>query len=248
MQLQLSTWPEIDKYLETSKAILIPIGSTEQHGPNGLLGTDALCPEIIGKRAGDEAGFLVAPTFNVGQAQHHMAFSGTITLRPSTMIAAMTDWAQSLGKHGFEKLYWLNGHGGNIATINAAFSEIYHGVTFGPPGSNRPPLRCMLRNWWELPGVMDICRKLFPVGEGSHATPSEVSVTYFGYPEAVKRVEMSPKIAPTGPIFDAEDYRKRFPDGRIGSDPSQASVEAGEKIVDAAVKSVVSEFQKFTAD
>src|SRR5450432_2471394 len=125
MQLQLSTWLEIDKYLETSKAVLIPIGSTEQHGPNGLLGTDALCPEIIGKCAGDEAGFLVAPTFNVGQAQHHMAFSGTITLRPSTMIAAMTDWAQSLAKHGFEKLYWLNGHGGNINTINAAFSEIY---------------------------------------------------------------------------------------------------------------------------
>ena len=89
MQLHLSTWPEVEAYLAKSKAILIPIGSTEQHGPNGLLGTDALCPEIIGKRAGDEAGILVGPTFNVGQAQHHMGFSGTITLRPSTMIAAM---------------------------------------------------------------------------------------------------------------------------------------------------------------
>src|SRR6478752_3780065 len=87
MQLHLSSWPEVQKYLETSKAILIPIGSTEQHGPNGLLGTDALCPEIIAKRAGDESGILIGPTFNVGQAQHHMAFSGTITLRPSTMIA-----------------------------------------------------------------------------------------------------------------------------------------------------------------
>ncbi|HEX3808810.1 MAG TPA: creatininase family protein [Rhizomicrobium sp.] len=247
MQLHLSSWPEIGKYLETSKAILIPIGSTEQHGPNGLLGTDTLCPEIIARRAGDEAGILVGPTFNVGQAQHHMAFSGTITLRPSTMIAAMVDWSQSLAKHGFEKLYWFNGHGGNIATINAAFSEIYHGVTFGAEGSNKPPLRCMLRNWWELNGVMDVCRQLFPVGEGSHATPSEVSVTYFGYPEAQKKVEMTPKIAPTGPIYDAEDYRKRFPDGRIGSDPSQASVEAGEKIVNAAVKAVIAEFQRFAA-
>ena len=73
MQLQLSTWPEVEVYLGKSKAILIPIGSTEQHGPNGLLGTDALCPEIISRRAGDEAGFLVGPTFNVGQAQHLMA-------------------------------------------------------------------------------------------------------------------------------------------------------------------------------
>lgn len=245
MQLHLSSWPEIETYLSRSKAILIPIGSTEQHGPNGLLGTDALCPEIIGHRAGREADILVGPTFNVGQAQHHMAFAGTITLRPSTMIAAIFDWAQSLARHGFERLYWLNGHGGNIPTINAAFSEIYHGISFGTSGSNRPPIRCMLRNWWELPGVADTCRQLFPVGEGMHATPSEVAVTYFGYPEAQKKVEMAPKIAPTGPIYDAEDYRHRFPDGRIGSDPSQASVDAGAKIVAAAVRGVITEFKQF---
>jgi creatinine amidohydrolase len=247
MQLHLSTWPEIEAYLAKSKAILIPIGSTEQHGPNGLLGTDALCPEIIGRRAGDEAGFLVGPTFNVGQAQHHMGFPGTITLRPSTMIAAMMDWAQSLVRHGFERIYWLNGHGGNIATITAAFSEIYHGVSFDRAGANHPPLRCSLRNWWELPGVMDLCRQLFPVGEGSHATPSEVSVTWFGYPEAQKQVSMSPRIAPTGPILDADDFRRRFPDGRIGSDPGQANVAAGQKIVTAAVRGVISEFKQFAA-
>lgn len=247
MQLHLSSWPEIEAYLASSKAILIPIGSTEQHGPNGLLGTDSLCPEIIGHRAAEEAGFLIGPTFNVGQAQHHMGFPGTITLRPSTMIAAMVDWAQSLTRHGFERIYWFNGHGGNIATINAAFSEIYHAVTFGRSTGNHPPLHCTLRNWWELPGVMDVCRTLFPVGEGSHATPSEVSVTYFAYPQAQKQVSMSPRIAPNGPIYDAEDYRRRFPDGRIGSDPSQATPEAGEKIVQMAVKSLIREFQTFAA-
>jgi creatinine amidohydrolase len=247
MQLQLSSWPEVEKYLQTCKAILIPIGSTEQHGPNGLLGTDALCPEIIARRAGDEAGFLVGPTFNVGQAQHHMAFPGTMTLRPSTMIATMIDWAQSLTRHGFERLYWLNGHGGNVSTINAAFAEMYHGISFDCSGLNPPTLRCTLRSWWELPGVREVCRQLFPIGEGHHATPSEVSVAYFGYPEAVKHVEMTPKVAPVGPIFDAEDYRRRFPDGRIGSDPSQASVEAGEKIVAAAVRAVVAEFKHFAA-
>src|SRR5579871_5651376 len=195
MQLHLSSWPEIQSYLEKSKAIVVPIGSTEQHGPNGLLGTDALCPEIIAKRAGDEAGILIGPTFNVGQAQHHMGFAGTITLKSSTMIAVMLDWTQSLTRHGFERIYWLNGHGGNIATITAAFSEMYHGITFNDAHSNRPPLRCTLRNWWELPGVMDLCRQLFPVGEGSHATPSEVSVTWFGYPTVVNQVALSPKIA-----------------------------------------------------
>ena len=70
-----------------------------------------------------------------------MAFPGTITLKPSTMIASMVDWSESLARHGFERIYWLNGHGGNIATITAAFSEIYHGVTFAGVGcgTNRPP-------------------------------------------------------------------------------------------------------------
>src|SRR6201985_3790337 len=247
MQLHLSTWPEVEAYLAKSKAILIPIGSTEQHGPNGLLGTDALCPEIISSRAGDESGILIGPTFNVGQAQHNMSFPGTITLRPSTRIAGRNDWAQSLTRHGFERIYWLNGHGGNIATITAAFAEMYHSVTFDRTGGNRPPLRCMLRNWWELPGVMDLCRQLFPVGEGSHATPSEISVTYFAYPEAVKSVVMSPRIAPTGPIRDAEYSPRRFPDGRMCSDPSQANIEAGRRIVEAAVKAVILEFQQFEA-
>src|SRR5262249_28432709 len=151
-------WPEIEKYLASSKAIILPIGSTEQHGPNGLLGCDALCPEIIAKEAGDESGILVGPTFNVGQAQHHMAFPGTITLRPATMIAAMIDWAQSLTRHGFTRLYWFNGHGGNIATINAAFAEIYHAISFDRGGHNHPPIRCQLRNWWELDGMQELIK------------------------------------------------------------------------------------------
>jgi creatinine amidohydrolase len=95
---------------------------------------------------------------------------------------------------------------------------------------------------------MDLCRRLFPVGEGSHATPSEISVTWFGYPQVARPPEeLSPRIAPTGPILDADDYRRRFPDGRIGSDPGQANVEAGEKIVSMAVQGVIQEFRQFAA-
>jgi creatinine amidohydrolase/Fe(II)-dependent formamide hydrolase-like protein len=103
----------------------------------------------------------------------------------------------------------------------------------------------MLRNWWELAGVEALCREIFPVGDGSHATASEVSVTYAAYPQNQKRVEMSPKIAPTGPILDADDYRRRFPDGRIGSDPSQASPEKGERIIAAAAKALLADYATF---
>ncbi len=242
MLLSTASWPEVERYLARSRGIVIPIGSHEQHGPNGLTGTDAICPEVIAQEAGLEDGVMVAPTFNVGQAQHHLGFPGTISLRPSTMIAALQDWIASLSRHGFQRIYFLNGHGGNVATINAAFSEAYATWSYrGEPA----PFVCTQRNWWELQGVGELCRKLFPTGDGSHATASEVSVTYYRYPEAVKRVTMTPKIAPNGPIRDAADYRQRFPDGRIGSDPSQATPELGAQIVAAARKGMIADVRAF---
>jgi creatinine amidohydrolase len=242
MLLNTASWPEVDAYLKRSKGIVIPIGSTEQHGPNGLLGTDAICPEVIAREAAEEAGFLVAPTFSVGSAQHHLGFAGTITLRPSTMIAAINDWIDSLARHGFKRMYFLNGHGGNIAPIATAFAENYAAWSLD---GDVCPFKCRQRNWWELEGVMDLCKEIFPEGDGSHATASEVAVTYYAHPEAVKNVEMSPKIAPEGEFTDAANYRATFPDGRIGSDPSQATPEKGARLVAAAKAGLIREVEAF---
>ena len=96
MRLQLSTWQEVDSYLEASRGIIIPIGSTEQHGPNGLIGTDAICPEVIALAAAAQCGALVGPTISVGMAQHHLGFSGSVALRPTTLIAVVRDYVLSL--------------------------------------------------------------------------------------------------------------------------------------------------------
>ncbi|HSS64816.1 MAG TPA: creatininase family protein [Gammaproteobacteria bacterium] len=244
MLLHLCTWQEIERYLERSKGVIVPIGSTEQHGPNGLIGTDAICPEVVARGVGEKIGALVAPTLSIGMAQHHLGFPGSVSLRPSTLIAVVRDVVQSLARHGFERCYFLNGHGGNIATVSAAFSEIYAERSF-IGGNNRPRIRCKLSNWYMAPGVKQLSEKLFGSSEGSHATPSEVSLTYFAYPDAVKSAEMAPKLAPTGPIYDADDYRSRFPDGRIGSDPSLANVDAGRQLYEAAVEDVAREYEEF---
>ncbi|HYC97285.1 creatininase family protein [Brevundimonas sp.] len=246
MLIHLSSWPEIDARLKTVKTVVVPIGSNEQHGPTGLLGTDWMCPEIIAHAAErQDEQLVVAPTFNIGMAQHHLAFAGTISLRPSTFMAAITDWVSSLGRHGFERIYFLNGHGGNVASIEAAFSEIHADWSFA---EEQPPFALKLRNWWDLPGVMSLCNRMFPTGHGMHATPSEIAVTQAAYPDRIKVADYAPKIAPVGPIRDALDYRARFPDGRIGSDPAQASPEKGQEIIDAAVPALLRDVADFTAE
>ena len=246
MLLSLSTWCDIETYLERSRSILVPIGSMEQHGPTGLIGTDALCPQIIAEAAAKEdPAILVGPTFNVGCAQHHLGFPGSITLRPSTMIAAIADWSASLRRHGFERIYWLNGHGGNIATIAAAFAEVHAARSLTGPDSPVAPLTLRQRNWWDLRGVMAVCQRLHPSNDGSHATASEVAVTYAAYPDQQRDLTLTPRVAPSGGFTDAEDYRKRFPDGRIGSDPSQATVAGGQQIIDAAARALREDFARF---
>jgi creatinine amidohydrolase len=245
MLLALSTWPELEARLARSQAVIIPIGSNEQHGPTGLLGTDWLCPEIIAHAAHGEGDLLVGPTFNVGMAQHHLGFPGSISLRPSTMIAALRDWTISLAGHGFTRIYFLNGHGGNVPTIEAAFSEVYSEASYRREGRG---FALKLRNWWDLPGVAKLCDQLFPEGHGSHATPSEIAVTQYAYPDAIKTANYAPRIAPTGPIREAADFRARYADGRMGSDPGQARPEKGEKIVRLAVQALVADLRSFEGE
>ncbi len=247
MLLHLCTWQEVEARLAASSGIILPIGSTEQHGPNGLIGTDAICAEVIARGVGEATDALVGPTIAVGMAQHHLGFPGTITLRPSTLIAVVRDTVQSLARHGFTRFYFINGHGGNIATVTAAFSEIYTASSLAPDDRNEAAPRCRLRQWYEAPGVRTLRNRLFGASEGSHATPSEVSVTQYAYPESIKQAEMSPKIAPVGPIHDAGDYRRRFPDGRIGGDPSLANPDAGKQLHDAAVTDLADDYREFLA-
>ncbi|MFV3411622.1 creatininase family protein [Pseudomonas nitroreducens] len=245
MLLPLCTWSEIEQFLGRSRTIVIPIGSNEQHGPIGLLGTDWMCPEIIAHEAQKSADILIAPTFNIGMAQHHLGFPGTITLRPSTFIAAICDWVNSLAAHGFEKILFLNGHGGNVASIEAAFSELYAQASF----ARRPAgFALKLCNWWDLEGVGELANRQFPKGHGIHATPSEIAVTQWAYPQHIKSAEYSPAIANWGPIREAADFRARHPDGRMGSDPGLATPEKGRELVMLAAQGLVQAVEVFSAE
>ncbi len=244
MLLQLSTWLEIEAYLEQSKGMILPIGSTEQHGPTGLIGTDAICAEAITRGVGEGTGALVAPTMNVGMALHHTAFPGTISLRPGTMILVIRDSLLSLAKHGFERFFFINGHGGNIATLNAAFSETYASLA-ELNYSNADRVRCQVNNWWSLRPVHQLAKELYGNKEGVHATPSEVALTQYVYPEAIKRWPLTREVSSQYKIYGAMDFRRRYPDGRMGSDPSLATPEHGKQLYELAVQELSRVYLEF---
>src|SRR6185437_12372487 len=206
MQLALATWHEVEEYLRGSRGIVIPIGSTEQHGPNGLIGTDHLDAEFVAKGLGDRIGCMVAPTLAYGMSQHHLGFAGSVTLRPSTMIAMTADIVTSLARHGFERFFFINGHGGNVAPMRAAFDEIYANLSLRANGE-ASPIRCTMVMWGGK-RAKAIADALYPGVNGSHATASEVSLSQFYHPDAIKQAQMSPKVAPPSQAFhDCFDYR-----------------------------------------
>ena len=246
MLLHLSTWPEVEQYLAQSQGLIIPIGSTEQHGPTGLIGTDAICAEAIAKGVGEAVNAMVAPTMNVGMALHHTAFPGTISLRPSTLILVIRDYLTCLVKAGFTKFFFINGHGGNIATLKAAFSETYaHLADLQLPHASQT--QCHLANWFMCGSVYKLAQELYGDQEGSHATPSEVALTQFIYPEAIKQAPLSEEVGKGHRIYGAEDFRQHYPDGRMGSNPALATPEHGQKFYEAAVVELSQSYKSFLA-
>ena len=181
MRLQLMSWPEVETYLKRSNGVIVPIGSTEQHGPTGLIGTDAICAETLAWRAGELADAIVGPTLTVGMSEHHMRFPGSVTLRPTTLISVVRDVILSLARHGFRRFFFVNGHGGNTASIDAAFFEAY---TEAPRLlDDGDEVRCLNGEWWGTPSAQELSVELFGDKDGDHASASEVSIASAAYPD-----------------------------------------------------------------
>lgn len=247
MLLQLSTWLEVEAYLERSQGIIVPIGSTEQHGPTGLIGTDAICAEAIARGVGETTQALIAPTINVGMALHHTAFPGSISLRPSTLILLIRDYITCLARAGFTRFFFINGHGGNVATLKAAFAEVYATlVDLNVPKAEQ--VQCQVSNWYLCRPVYQLAKELYGEQEGSHATPSEVALTQYVYPDAIKHAPLSEPVAKGHKIYGAADFRRRYPDGRMGSNPALATPEHGKQFYDLAVKDLSHAYLEFLGD
>jgi len=247
IRLQLRTWPEIEAYLLRCKGVIVPLGSTEQHGPTGAIGTDALTAEAVALAVGRRTGVLVTPTQAFGMAEHHLGFAGTMSLQPTTLLAVLHDLVLSLARHGFERIYVINGHGGNIATARAAFAQA-QGTAAARGLAVAPRLRCQLANWFTASAVMQEARRLYGEREGHHATPSEIALTLHLEPSLQAHQRPLPEAAPAGPINGPEDFRQRHPDGRMGSDPFLAQADHGAAFLELAATALAKDLRNFLAE
>jgi len=247
IRLALRSWPEVEAYLEHCKGVIIPLGSTEQHGPTGAIGTDALTAEAIALEVGRRTGVLVTPAQAFGMAEHHLGFAGTMSLQPATLLAVLHDLVLSLARHGFERVFVINGHGGNIATSKAAFAQA-HGTAASRDLPVAPKLRGRHSNGFMAGPVMREARDLYGDKEGHHATPSEIAVTLAVEPSLQSKQRPLPDPAPAGPIHGPEDFRRRHPDGRMGSHPSLAKADQGNALLKTAATALSEDLRSFLSE
>lgn len=241
MLLAESSWPEVEDYLTRSRAVIIPLGSTEQHGPLGLIGTDAMCAERVAVGMGERCGALVTPTVVYTPAAFNLDFPGTVSVSVETFKSLMSDIVASLLRHGFYQLYFLNGHGANIAPVKEVVSACALDI------------RCRVISWWDYPRVNALRKQWYGAWEGMHATPSEVALTRAHYrtiddPELAPPEQLEPHYLRDhagdrhGP---PAEHRARFPDGRVGSHSALGTREHGLQLYAAAVEEGADDFQQF---
>ena len=117
VQLTEISWSEAKKVFEKQDLALLPVGSTEQHGPHNPLGTDHLLAAALSKKLGEKTGVPVTPIIPVGISRHHRQFPGTLWVSPDVFREYMIEIALSLAEHGVTKIVFVNGHGGNSSAL-----------------------------------------------------------------------------------------------------------------------------------
>lgn len=251
--IERMTWKEVEARLATGvDAVLLPIGTTEQHGPHMPLDTDCIIARGLAERVADAAAtsdlnVLIAPTLNVTLSWYHMQFPGSMRLRTTTFLQVFAEVVESLHEHGIRNVIALNGHGGNVAALTVAVNHYLE--TTGR--------RVFLAQWWELAG--DVVGSV--EGPGIHAEEAETSLALavgqrvlmeeatrdaWDRGEAVKAAGHTwtslgkYSLAPKGPgVTVPMDMLRDITESGVVGDSTRATPELGQRIIDAFVPRLV---------
>lgn len=234
------TWPEVQAAAEAGMPVVLPTGSTEQHGPHLPLSTDAVIAQGIAMEAASSISLLVAPTIHYGAMSRPLIgggerFPGTISLRAATFIATLKDVLLGLAKSGFEHICILNWHYENAAYLWEA-ADLAVG--------QRPGFRVLVIES-PLPSFSsEQLGELFPTGfaglEVEHASHLETSMMYVLRPDLVRADKIRDDRAERHPEWDVVPAPDEFiPRSGVLWKPSEANEAAGKRFLAATAERLV---------
>ncbi len=222
------TASEIGALARRDATVILPVASMEQHGPHLAVGVDTVLCEGVCRLAAeavmDEMPVIVAPTLWCGMAEHHMAFGGTFTFDIPTYRAVLLAFLKSIARHGFTKVFIVNGHGGNISALAA----------FLPDFAVETGLKIRATTYFELaqPGIDTVLEDQERV---RHACEGETSLMLALAPDLVRRDKLPEAVGPSHstprPLGVARfrSYRSFTETGVVG-DARKATAEKGERL------------------
>lgn len=147
MFLERMTSAQAEKVINSAITVVMPVGSTEQHGPQCALGTDFLVPRHIAEMVDDmgmSEEIVVMPTVPFGICDYHMSFSGTINIGYDGLYMILSKMTKAMISHGARRFLVLNGHGGNTPAIDQTALDVYRA------GGLMASL-----DWWSVVGQID---------------------------------------------------------------------------------------------
>lgn len=246
------TWPEIREAVAANRVAVLPVGTTEQHGPHLPLVTDVLTAAEMSRKAvesiPDEAVLMPAVYYSFNE--HHMDFPGTIAIDGETIVRYVTDIGVSLARHGFRKILIVNGHGSNVPFLDIAARNI----------TNTSEAIAAMASWWSLipkPLIAELRESDFPGGM-AHGCELETSVLLHLRPDLVQMDKAEKDISfqkteffywdlqSPSPILFQEWFSRYSRTGTVG-DPTKASAAKGERFVNAVVEAMVRLIREFRA-
>ena len=236
MYLADRTWPELGDYVAEESLAVVPLGSTEQHGPHLPLSTDHRIAEALAREAAERTGYLCTPTVNVGVSPHHKQFHGTMWVDPPQFRDYVGSLSRNLAYHGVDRIVYVNAHGGNMQHLREVGRRL------------REDEVAFAVEWMWDESIPDLVEDLFE-HNGPHGGPKETAMMMHIAPELVRKEKLADardggvvEFADTDPyvhgarnFYDAIDNTAN---GVLG-DQTDATPEKGELLFEKASEQLV---------
>jgi creatinine amidohydrolase len=235
------TSPEVEAFLRDHRTVIVPTGSTEQHGPHGPLLTDVLVPQEVARRIAPRVGALVAPAINYSLSYPHAGFTGLVHIRIPTFMALVEDLCASLATVGFTRIVFLNGHYDNTYAIAYACANAAARMA--------PGVRAFPINYWDGMSPSEAA-EFFGPGTGLHANRGETSAVLAIDPGLVDMDAANAEMPPFPEVTNSAPVHTAFFFSTPGSvhratrsgtwgDAREATPEFGKRYLEVVAESTV---------